>query len=88
MSGCTLLGETLAAAGGGVPGVKCRLGDGDVLDGLRGVEGRGLVEAVIERVEQAVIEAEAAADRGFAVAPHVPGKAHARLGQELGAVGP
>ena len=50
------------------------------------VEGRGLIEAVIERVQQSVIKTEAAADCGLAVAPHVPGKADARRGQKLGAV--
>ena len=60
--------RNLAPAGGGVPGVMWRLETGDVGEGLGGVEGRGLVEAIVERIEQAVIEAEAAADRGFAVA--------------------
>ena len=86
MSGCTLLGETLVPAGGGVPGVMLEVGDGDVRDGFGGVEGGGLIEAVVECVEQAVIEAEAGANRGFAVAEHIPGKADARLGEEVGAI--
>ena len=64
-------------------GSDIQVGDGDVRDRFGGVEGRGLVKAIIERIEQAVIQAEAAADSGLAVAPHVPGKAHARLGQEM-----
>ena len=62
--------------------------DRDALDGFGGVVGRGLVQPVIERVEQAVVEPEAAAHGGLAVAPHVPGKAQARIGQEFRAVGP
>ena len=66
--------------------IQARYRDG--LDGFRGVERRGLVKPVVERVEQAVIKPDAAAHRGLAIAPHVPGKAQARIGQELGAVGP
>ena len=70
-----------------MPGVKFRFETAMFLMRLGGVEGRGLVEPVIERVEQAVIEPEAAAHRRLAIAPHVPGKANARIGQELRAVG-
>ena len=57
-------------------------GDSDVGDGLGGVERGGLIEAVVECVEQAVVEAEAAANCGFAVAPDVPREADARLGKK------
>ena len=52
----------------------------------RGVERRCLIEAVVERVEQPVIEPESAAHRGLAVAPDIPRKANARLRQKLRAV--
>ena len=85
--GLHVAGRYLGARGRRRAGRDVQIGDGDVLDGLRGVVGRGLVEAVVERIEQAVVEAEAAAHGGLAIAPHVPGKADARRGQELGAVG-
>ena len=56
--------------------------DRDVRDGLSRVEGRGLVEAVVEGIEQSVIEAESAANGGFAIAPHIPRKSDTRLGKE------
>ena len=49
----------------------------------RGVERCRLVETVVEVVEQRVMQAEARADRGPAVAERVPREADARLRQEL-----
>ena len=69
-------------AGGAAGGV----GDGDARVGEGGVEGGGLVEAVVEVVEQRVMQAEGGADAGFAVAGDVPGEADAGLGEEAGAV--
>ena len=62
------------------------VGDGGAGVGVDGVEGRGLVEAVVEGVEQRVVQAEAGADGGLAVAEDDPGEAEAGLGEEHGAV--
>ncbi len=45
----------------------------------RCVEGSGLVEAVVEVIEQRVVQAEAGAEAGLAVAEGVPGEADARV---------
>ena len=83
MSGCTLLGETLLPAGGVVPGVICKLETAHVRKRLRSVEWRGLVETVVKRVQQSVVEPKATAHRRFPVSPHVPRKSNPRLRQEL-----
>ena len=86
--GWMLLGETLTVDRRRYAGREVQARDRDGFEGFGGVEGRGLVGAVVERVEQAIVDAEAAAHRGFAVAQHVPGEAHAGRRQEFGAVGP
>src|SRR6185312_8098413 len=49
--------------------------------------GSGLVEAVVEVVEQRAVETEAGTEGGVAVAEDVPGETDAGLGEEPGAVG-
>ena len=76
---CTLEGEMALLPGDGI-------GDRGAGIAERRVVGRGLVEAVVEVVEQALLQAEGGADGGGAVADGVPCEADARLGQELRAV--
>ncbi len=63
-----------------------QLAQQNVLRALRGVEGRRLVEAVIEIIEQHPIDAKAAVDDGLALAEWIPGEAEAGLREELGAI--
>ena len=76
----------VCAGGRRSPGSDFQVGDGDVLDRFRGVEGSGLVKAIIERVEQTVVKAEAAANSGLSVAQDIPRKAQTRGWEEPGAV--
>ena len=87
MSGWTLEGETSELAEGLVSTSDVEAGDGHVRERERGVVRGGLIEAVVEGVEQRAVQAEACADGGLAVAADVPREADARLGEELRAVG-
>jgi hypothetical protein len=62
--GLHVAGGDFGAGGRSGAGRDVEAGDGDVREGLGCVEGRGLVETVIERIEQAVIEAEAGMNSG------------------------
>ena len=80
------LGEILLPAGAGVPGAMTSPASETFLMEIGGVEGCGLVEPVIEIVEQRAVHAEAGVNHRLALAERIPGHAHARLRQEFGAV--
>ena len=71
-SGWIPLGEMRLPLGKEVPGTMCRLGDRDVLQSLRCIEGSRLVETVIDVIEQPIVHAESGIDDRPAFADGVP----------------
>ena len=62
---------------------RSRIGNRGAGIGKCRIERRRLVEAVVQIVEQRIVNAKARADAGVAVAERVPGQADTRLGQKL-----